>query len=203
MAAELGGKWTVKVSIMLELLTNTEMADADRLAIAGGVSGITLMENAGRAVADAVAAAHPAGSRIVVVAGPGLPGAEDEAAVQGFRLSTRGFKELAGISHLGPAVASLVRMREVDPEGALWRHEAQRLIDSTVLARRANSVELWRDVIAVSAYRGREQHIAEMVEMCRLHTPPDDRIHFPILPLSLSFRDGKQPGSRARFPFKR
>ena len=41
---------------MIELLSNAEMAEADRLAIAGGTAGIELMERAGEAVADAVAA---------------------------------------------------------------------------------------------------------------------------------------------------
>ena len=61
---------------MIELLTNTEMAQADRLAISGGVAGIALMEKAGAAVAEAVAARRAAGSRVAVVAGPGNNGGD-------------------------------------------------------------------------------------------------------------------------------
>jgi len=93
-----------------------------------------------------------------------FPGAGRDPEVQGFRLSTRGFKELAGISHLPPAVSSLVKMRSLDPDGTLWRREAIRLLLATETARKANSAALWRDVIAVEAYAGREQKIAEMVD---------------------------------------
>jgi hydroxyethylthiazole kinase-like uncharacterized protein yjeF len=63
--------------VMIELLTNGEMAEADRLAIAAGTPGIRLMENAGRAVADVVVRASPRGAPTVcAVAGPGNNGGD-------------------------------------------------------------------------------------------------------------------------------
>ena len=62
---------------MIELLTTAEMAEADRLTIAAGMPGIRLMENAGRAVADAVARRSPRGAPMVcIVAGPGNNGGD-------------------------------------------------------------------------------------------------------------------------------
>ena len=75
---------------MIELLTNAEMGEADRLTIADGVAGIDLMERAGRAVAAAVAARHRAGSRVVVVAGPGNNGGDGFVAAR--ILAERGYR---------------------------------------------------------------------------------------------------------------
>ncbi len=74
---------------MIELLTNAEMAQADRRTIAGGVPGIELMEHAGSAVADAVIAHERAGSRVIVVAGPGNNGGDGFVAAR--LLAERGY----------------------------------------------------------------------------------------------------------------
>jgi ADP-dependent NAD(P)H-hydrate dehydratase / NAD(P)H-hydrate epimerase len=75
---------------MFELLSPAEMAEADRLTIADGTPGMTLMETAGRAVAEAVAGRHPPRTGIVVVAGPGNNGGDGFVAAR--LMAERGYR---------------------------------------------------------------------------------------------------------------
>jgi ADP-dependent NAD(P)H-hydrate dehydratase / NAD(P)H-hydrate epimerase len=79
---------------MLELLTAEEMGRADRLAMAGGVPGATLMENAGRAVADEVARRYPDIETVAVLCGPGNNGGDGFVAAR--HLEQRGYKVRLG-----------------------------------------------------------------------------------------------------------
>ncbi|MGQ0443832.1 MAG: NAD(P)H-hydrate dehydratase [Beijerinckiaceae bacterium] len=65
-----------------ELLINAEMAEADRLTIAGGTQGFALMEQAGLAVAAEAAKLVPRNSRIAVFCGPGNNGGDGFVAAR-------------------------------------------------------------------------------------------------------------------------
>jgi len=107
---------------------------------------------------------------LLVVTGTDLalyPGGGADPVIEPYRLANRGFKELAGISHLGPALATLAKLRELsgdDVADADWRADATRLLDATKAARAASSASLWRDEIAVRAFAGREEAIAAMID---------------------------------------
>ncbi len=84
-----------------ELLTPAEMAEADRLTIAGGVGGAALMERAGAAVADEAARLAPSAGRVAVLCGPGGNGGDGFVAAR--LLTARGYRVSLGL--LGERVA--------------------------------------------------------------------------------------------------
>jgi hypothetical protein len=134
----------------LVALFETYTAHADSI-------GANLTRAAARAEADAPLVLATATHVAIFPGGGRLP------SVLGFRLSTGGFKELAAVSHLGPAMGSLVNLRALDPASDAWRQDALRLLAATKIARRANSPELWHR-IGVDAYRGREAAIAALLD---------------------------------------
>jgi len=85
-----------------EILTNDEMRRADASAVKAGTPSLTLMENAGRAVTDAIAARFPP-SKVTVLCGPGNNGGDGFVAAR--LLAAHGFDIVvaAGGDHKGDA----------------------------------------------------------------------------------------------------
>lgn len=110
----------------LEVLTVDEMAQADAAAMRAGTSGADLMENAGRAVAEAVRA-HHAGGPVVVLCGPGNNGGDGFVAARHLAESGREVRLalLGGRAQLRGDAAH---------HAGLWRGEIQPLSESALEA---------------------------------------------------------------------
>ncbi|MFE2043881.1 DUF5624 domain-containing protein [Streptomyces sp. NPDC059477] len=103
---------------------------------------------------------------LLVVTGADMalyPGDGTPPTVLPYRMTNRGFKELAAVSHLGTALSSLAELYHREPDG-VWRQDAELLLRRTRRARAANSAALWRDRIDAAALRGREESVAAMVD---------------------------------------
>jgi NAD(P)H-hydrate epimerase len=116
-----------------ELLTVAEMARADAAAVAAGVPGAELMENAGRAVAEAVRARHPTGL-VRVLCGPGNNGGDGFVAAR--HLAAAGWPVrlalLGARDRLAGAAADHAALWEGPGEGtteALTEDGAEALLD--------------------------------------------------------------------------
>jgi hypothetical protein len=83
-----------------------------------------------------------------------------------FRLDVRGFFEMASISHLGPALGSLVTAYTAGAES--WLADATRLATQLELVEAANTASFWGS-LAVPAWKGKEEAICRLVGYaCRL-----------------------------------
>ncbi len=83
------------ISESLEVLTPQEMSQADALTIEAGTAGLTLMEAAGLAVAEAVHDLLPLGGRVLVMTGPGNNGGDGFVAAR--LLAESGYEVTVGL----------------------------------------------------------------------------------------------------------
>jgi hydroxyethylthiazole kinase-like uncharacterized protein yjeF len=122
--------------VPIELLTNAEMAEADRLASVSGISSMSLMETAGAAVARAAARRLYAGGvrRVVVFCGPGNNGGDGYVAARvlrdfGFDVQVASLIPASGLK--GDAAEAARRWdSEIPGDGELALDDADVVVDA-------------------------------------------------------------------------
>jgi NAD(P)H-hydrate epimerase len=117
----------------IELLTTTEMAAADRLAVTTGVPSLELMARAGEAVADTAGTMIGIGARILVLAGPGNNGGDGFVAArrlaeQGFRVRLALLGDRSALKGDAAAMAELWR-GPLEPVGGAGIRDCDLIID--------------------------------------------------------------------------
>ena len=93
-----------------------------------------------------------------------FPGGGKPAVIESFRKHTKGFIELTAVSHVPLAICYVARMRELQPQDEKWRGQLQLLIDHANRVRQSNTVEMWRDRVALQAFAGAEPKLVDMIE---------------------------------------
>ena len=106
----------------VELLTCTEMGEADRRTIAGGVAGVKLMEAAGRGTARLIMERFPVRPPVVILCGPGNNGGDGYVIAR--HLDAAGWQVRVGAlvpieSLRGDAALNAQRWREAKGRGAI------------------------------------------------------------------------------------
>jgi len=140
------------------LLSPQQMGEADRLTIADGVAGTTLMENAGRAVADAISRRWPA-RPVAVLCGPGNNGGDGFVAAR--ILAERGWTVRLALlgeraSLKGDAAVAASRWRGVvEAPNVTVLDDARLVIDSLFGAGLARSIDgIAAQILAALGERG-------------------------------------------------
>jgi hydroxyethylthiazole kinase-like uncharacterized protein yjeF len=132
---------------LLELLTAEEMSRAERLTIEGGTTSLSLMENAGRGVAEEVVRRFPRGTKVLVLCGRGNNGGDGFVAARFLR--ERGYHvRLALLGEqdaLKPDAKEMARRWDetIEPMGANSVGNAEVVIDAiwgTGLSKPVNGV---------------------------------------------------------------
>ncbi|MEM6498457.1 MAG: NAD(P)H-hydrate dehydratase [Pseudomonadota bacterium] len=117
----------------IELLSTEQMAEADQAAVRAGVASLTLMETAGRAVADAAEAllAKVSGQTVLVLCGPGNNGGDGFVVAR--VLKQRGFTVSVVLVGDVDRIKGDARTMTEQWDGGLIPFESSSLVESDLI----------------------------------------------------------------------